>query len=66
MKIKRILTVLESINEKCGLILYELARLRRQREQGEIDALIERMHHCARSLKEQCDRERDAARDSTP
>lgn len=54
---------IERIERKCDRILSELLILRRHLiHRPDMDAAIDRLHHAARVMRAQCERERDIAR----
>lgn len=54
---------IERIERKCDRILSELLILRRHLiHRPDMDAVIDRLHHAARVMRAQCERERDIAR----
>ena len=52
---------LKRIERKCDRILSELLIIRQQlKNRPELDIAIDRLHHAARRMKDQCERERVA------
>lgn len=48
---------LSRIERKCDRILHELSIRQRDSDGDELTCVIDRLHHAARRMKEQCERE---------